>query len=163
MAEPETPAAVAQALALFVAGVETWRLRAMERAARFLERKAKAAIGHYQEGAGELMEWAPLKWSTVEEKERLGYAPPDNPLLRTGEMRASIGHHVESADRAVVGSESEVLLAHELGTKHLPPRSVLGLAALHHADRIVEILGRPFGAHLTERDDEGTETSYGIR
>ncbi|MGH7117979.1 MAG: hypothetical protein ACREFP_03130 [Acetobacteraceae bacterium] len=65
------------------------RLRAdlpevMQEIASGVAADARARIGHYQLG------WAPLAASTVREKTRHGYSPPDNPLLRTGAMRRSI-------------------------------------------------------------------------
>jgi phage gpG-like protein len=53
----------------------------------------------------------------------------DEPLLRTGELRESIEKHVERHE-AVVGSDSKVAVAQELGTTTIPPRSFLGAAGL---------------------------------
>ncbi len=96
-----------------------------------LEIEAKGFIGEYQEG------WAPLAESTLQGwgpfpgKIALGYAPPDNPLLRTGAMRASIKHAAEAvSDGAVgaIGSNDPIAGYQEFGTRTIPPRPFIGLA-----------------------------------
>ena len=95
-----------------------------------LQIMAKGFIGYYQDG------WAPLAPRTVEDKEKKGYAPPDNPLLRTGEMHDSITFEVEMPRFGIVegilGSESKVALEQEMGVVRtkgtLPPRPFLALA-----------------------------------
>lgn len=104
---------------------------------------AKAKIGEYQEESGPFPAWEPLAASTLEEKERLGFSPPDNPLLRTGEMRDSISATVVGRD-AIVGSTSDKALWHELGTKHIPPRPFLGPAAHEQQHFIERLIGRAF-------------------
>jgi len=86
-----------------------------------IEKDAKARFGEYQSG------WHALSDRTLEDKERLGYAPPDNPLLRTGATRDSISH-VLIYPEAVIGSPSMVMLYHELGTRLMTPRPVIGPA-----------------------------------
>ena len=98
----------------------------------FMEAMAKEAkewIGFYHPG------WAPLAESTLEGwhghpgKIELGYAPPDNPLLRTGDMRDSIQSQAELASygaEGVIGSESKIALYQEMGTSKIPPRPFLG-------------------------------------
>jgi HK97 gp10 family phage protein len=120
--------------------VELETRKALERAAVVVEREAKATIGTYQPEAGPFAQWAQLADSTLAEKEKLGYAPPDNPLLREGDLRDSIGH-VVSGHEAAVGSNSDVAVYQELGTRHMPPRSFLGGAAVRKEGEIVEILG----------------------
>jgi len=112
----------------------------LERAARVVEAEAKSEIGHYQTAAGPFVAWAPLAPITVDQKERLGYAPPDNPLLRSGAMRASIEHTVTQG-MAVVGSTSDIAVYQELGTKTVPSRSFLGAAAARKSEEVAEILG----------------------
>ncbi|HQT89701.1 MAG TPA: hypothetical protein PK677_14330 [Acidiphilium sp.] len=122
---------------------------AMEASAVLIEDRAKDIIGHYQTETGPFDVWKPLADSTRDEKQRLGYAPPDNPLLRTGEMRDSIGHDAETM-RAVVGSDDDKAIWQELGTHgpnpgadgyHVPPRSFLGAAAFQKQDEVAELLG----------------------
>jgi hypothetical protein len=97
--------------------------------------EARESIGHYQEAAGPFDAWAPLADTTLNGfdskghhfpgKIELGYAPPDNPLLREGDLR---------------GSDSDIAVWQELGTsnaKHpIPPRSVLGRAAFVKGDAV---------------------------
>jgi phage gpG-like protein len=121
--------------------------KALERAAKVVEKEAKAEIGHYQKEAEAFPEWAPLAETTLEGfrghpgKIDLGYSPPDNPLLRTGDLRDSIGHTVQGHE-AVVGSNSDIAVYQELGTSRgIPPRSFLGGAAVRKVEEVVEILG----------------------
>jgi hypothetical protein len=118
---------------------------AMERACQAVEAEAKREIGHYQDAAGPFAEWPALAASTLAEKTRLGYAPPDNPLLRTGEMRDSIGHAVDHIGmgraEGVVGTNSEIAEYQELGTSKIPPRSFLGGAAVRKGADVAAILG----------------------
>lgn len=137
--------ALAEMLKIGVA-IEHETHKALTRAAELVEHEAKAEIGHYQDAAGPLAEWAQLAPSTIAEKEALGYAPPDNPLLREGDLRDSIGHKVEthfnlSGGEAAIGSDSDIAVYQELGTGHIPPRSFLGGAAVREEEKVVEILG----------------------
>jgi phage gpG-like protein len=113
---------------------------ALERAARLVEAEAKAVIGNYQPEAGQFAAWAQLADVTISDKEKLGYAPPDNPLLREGALRDSIEHAVGDKE-AVVGSNSAVAEYQELGTQHIPPRSFLGGAAVRKGSDVAELLG----------------------
>jgi HK97 gp10 family phage protein len=121
--------------------VELETRKALERAAVVVEKEANATIGTYQPEAGPFAQWAQLADSTISEKEKLGYAPPDNPLLREGDLRDSIGHVVQGHE-AAVGSNSDVAVYQELGTRHMPPRSFLGGAAVRKEAEVVEIIGR---------------------
>lgn len=115
--------------------------RAMEEAAKVIEAEAKAEIGMYQGAAGPFPAWQSLAPSTVAEKTTLGYAPPDNPLLRDGDMRDSIEHTVVSAHEAQVGSNSDIAVYQELGTVNMPARSFLGGAAHRKGPEVAEIIG----------------------
>ena len=119
---------------------------AMEAAATLVEATAKAEIGHYQtSGMGPFTAWAPLKPATVAEKRRLGYADAenDNPELRTGEMRDSIGHSYDFGNFTfTVGSTSEIAVYQELGTANgLPPRPFLAPALYRNVDPIRKLIG----------------------
>lgn len=118
--------------------------RALERAARVVEREAKAEIGDYQTAAGPFMAWAPLAEATVADRVAHGYAP-DEPLLRTGALRDSIGHSVEmqgvAAGEAIVGSTSRIAVYQELGTATIPPRSFLGGAAVRMTPEVLALIG----------------------
>lgn len=97
-------------------------------AGAIIEKDAKARIGYYQSAIGPFPAWAPLAESTEAAKARMG-APPNAPLLATGEMYASIDHSMEAIDRTVIGSRDEKMVYHEYGTARIPPRPVLGPAA----------------------------------
>lgn len=90
------------------------------------ERIAKRKIGHRQPG------WAELAPSTVEDKASLGFGPPDfQPLERTRQMQASIGHSV-AGPVLTLGATDKVMLFHEFGSRNIPagsynpPRPVIG-------------------------------------
>jgi len=111
----------------------------LEQAARVVEREAKAKIGKYQTQAGPFAGWAELAQSTKDDRVRQGF-PENEPGLRTGQMRDSIGHAV-GRNEAVVGSNDDKLVWFELGTSKQPPRSVLGIAAAHKGPEVARILG----------------------
>ena len=111
----------------------------LERVGVVVEKTAKAEIGFYQDAVGEFAAWAPLSDSTEQEKARLGFEP-DAPLLRTGELGDSIGHEVGGLE-VVIGSTSDVMVYQEVGTDTIPPRAVLGPAAIHNQEKIERILG----------------------
>lgn len=108
-----------------------------------IEEEAKKEIGKYQEQKGSFPEWQELAESTIKEKERLGYGPPDNPLLRTGEMRDSIKHEVMGHE-AIIGSNSPIIGYHEYGTSKMPARPVIGPAAFSKK----RFIGRCIGAYV---------------
>jgi hypothetical protein len=120
----------------------------LERAATIIEREAKREIGHYQRAAGPFIGWKPLAARTVKEKTALGYAPPDNPLKRTGGLRAGIKHEVRdivpgAVMEAEVGADGVVAVAQSLGapSKNLPARDFLGHAAVRKESDVVDELG----------------------
>lgn len=127
----------------------------LKKAAEIIEHEAKAEIGEYQAPAGPFDAWPQLSGATlggfrhangrwIPGKEELGYAPPDNPLLRDGRLRESIEHTVEG-NEAVVGSTDDVAVYQEMGTPGaeypIPPRSFLGRAAFKKAHTVVEMIG----------------------
>jgi len=115
--------------------------RGLELALKLIEQDAKDQIGHYQPQVGEFPAWAPLAASTEEEKARMG-APANAPLLRRGDLRDSFSHQVISEHEGVVGSTDPVAIFHEFGTAKMPPRPVLGPAAVRNRDKIRAIIGR---------------------
>lgn len=113
----------------------------IEGAAIVIEKAAKAQIGHYLDhDVGPFSEWEDLKDSTVEDKERQGYAPPDNPLLREGDLRDSITHETHGLE-AIIGSKSKIAAYQEFGTEHIPPRPFIGPAAVESEHKIEELIG----------------------
>lgn len=116
---------------------------ALDRATALIQKTAKAKIGDYQPGAGPFVPWAQLAPSTIAEKQSLGYTgqvSEDDPLLRTGDMRESIERRFDHSV-GLVGSDSDVMVYQELGTRTIPPRSVLGSAAVETADKVAKIVG----------------------
>lgn len=124
--------------------------RGLEEAAVLIENEAKRSIGEYQDAAGPFAAWQPLAESTLEQKARAGYAPPDNPLLRTGDLRDSIEHQVHE-EEACVGSNSDIAMWQELGTNRIPPRSFLGAAAVRKEAEAVKILHKRLVDAMTGR------------
>ena len=112
---------------------------ALDRAAAIIEKDAKARIGSYQDAAGPFAAWAPLAESTVADRVAKGFTP-DEPELRTGQLRDSISRQVEGLE-AAVGSTSEVMVWQELGTEKMPPRAILGPAAFDNREKIEKALG----------------------
>jgi hypothetical protein len=144
-------------LATLPAAVERATPTGLEAAAALIEKTAKDEIGHYQEADGPFNAWLPLSGATLEGfyaegigyvpgKEELGYAPPDNPLLRDGDLRESYGHQVAGYE-ASIGSPSLIALWQELGTPDarfpIPPRSVLGVAAYRCEHVVVDMMMSP--------------------
>ena len=117
---------------------------ALEKAAQIVEKEAKAEIGHYQDAAGPFAGWAELADSTKADRAAKGF-PENEPLLRTGELRDSISHKVEVtgpvSGKAVIGSDSDIAVYQELGTKNIPPRSFLGGALVRKSHAVAELLG----------------------
>lgn len=113
--------------------------KSLEKAAIVIERKAKSKIGTYQEQVGQFIAWPELAESTKVDRVAKGFNE-DDPGLRTGEMRDSIGHTVGDGE-AQVGSNDDKLVFFELGTSKQPPRSVLAGAAIECRERIVQIIG----------------------
>jgi hypothetical protein len=117
--------------------------RAVERICKILVKESKSAIGHYRPDYN----WPQLAQSTQAERARLGYAP-NEPLLRTGELRDSIGwqapFHEMGATVGYVFSTSEIAVYHELGTSKIPPRSFLLPALALKMPQIERILASEF-------------------
>jgi HK97 gp10 family phage protein len=116
--------------------------KALEKVAKKVRDTARDEIGFYQPEVGPFPEWAELADSTEAEKARLGYEP-NAPLLRTGEMRESIGYQVEGLE-AAIGSTDPKMVFHEFGTVKMPPRPVLGPAVVHNKERIERAVGTAF-------------------
>lgn len=118
--------------------------------------EARLEIGNYQPAMGPFDSWPALAESTLEGfrghpgKRELGYAPPDNPLLRTGALRDAIEYSVEGHEGAVgvpdrwvdadgkFENVGDVAIYQELGTVRIPARSFLGRAAFIKQHRVVE-------------------------
>jgi hypothetical protein len=134
---------------------------------RMIQEEAQRAIGDYQPSVGPFPAWAPLADATLNGakdlhghyhpgKVELGFSPPDNPLLRTGELHdhieLSIAHH-----RAVVGVPDEtvgdgtrenpvrnigdVAVWLEFGDRYMPARSFLGRAGYVRGKHAAHAIG----------------------
>jgi hypothetical protein len=117
--------------------------RAIVRICKILTKESKSAIGNYRPGYS----WPQLAQSTQAERARLGYAP-NEPLLRTGELRDSIGWEAPFKEMGMsvgfVFSTSEIAVYHELGTSKIPPRSFLLPALALKMPQIERILASEF-------------------
>jgi hypothetical protein len=148
MKEFKSPGAFARYLRAVAGRIEAAETAGLEKAAVIVEREAKASIGTYQEG------WAPLSPATLEGffhplagwipgKIETGYAPPDNPLLRTGALREDYEHTVARPEM-VVGSNSDIAVWQEMGTPDavypIPPRAVLGGAMKRRAGGAIDAI-----------------------
>ena len=133
--------------------------KALSHCAKLVETEAKAEIATYQDQIGPFTAWQDLSENTLyggyangvryPGKVELGYAPPDNPLLRTGEMRDSIGTVISTDGlEAQIGSNSDIAVYQELGTEHIPPRSFLGGAMVRKLPEIDKTLGESLFAAL---------------
>jgi hypothetical protein len=123
-----------------MAAAETIALHhGLKKCAVAIEATAKSEIGTYQDAVPPFGGWVELAVSTKADRVASGFTAND-PLLRTGKLRASISHQVGGLD-AVIGSDSEIMVYQELGTEHIPPRAVLGPAAIRNKNLIVKTLG----------------------
>jgi hypothetical protein len=124
------------------AGVLFKMSKGLDRVAEYIERTAKEEIGKYQKGVGPFAAWAQLAEATVDDRVAHGFSP-DEPLLRTGELRDSISRRVHGLE-AEVGSTSDIMVYQELGTANaahpIPPRPVLGPAAVRAEPVIRKVL-----------------------
>lgn len=133
----------------------------LEQAAIIVEKAAKDKFGEYQEAVGPFPEWAELAESTQEERERLGFTPND-PLLRRGDLRDSFKHQTGD-QQAVIGSTSPIMAYQEFGTDRIPPRPVVGPAALESHGKIKRILGSAVVSGIVGRDPIHPSLGYDAR
>lgn len=117
------------------------------KACKMVADEAKRVIGTYDYG------WPSLSASTLRKKLH------DTPLLETGAMRDSIGYTVRGKE-GHVGSNSDIAVYQELGTKTIPPRSFLVGAAMQQgkdiqkmALRAVRAVMRGGGLHSHEMSE----------
>lgn len=110
----------------------------LDKAAAVIERDAKAQFGEYQAEVPPYNAWPELAEATKVDRLAHGYSEND-PLLRRGDLRASITREVQGLE-AQVGSSDDVMVYQELGTATIPPRPVLGPAAVKSHEQIGHIL-----------------------
>ena len=121
----------------------------LRKAAELVRDEAKALIGAEDDA------WSPLADSTVEEKERLGFTgkvSSTDPLLRTGELRASIKVGHVTPEHAIVGTDDPIVRFQEFGTERIPPRPFIGMALHREKDKIEAALGMALIANLRGRE-----------
>jgi phage gpG-like protein len=106
----------------------------LDEGSKILQDEAKRVIGTYDYG------WPQLAASTQRQREYQGFEP-NEPLLRTGDMRDSIEREVQPGV-AYVGSNNDKVLWQEFGTSRIPPRSFLGGAAEAKHEEIGELIGK---------------------
>ena len=116
---------------------------AIEKAADLILEKIRSEPGEYQTGAGPFASWAPLAQSTLDDKAQKGWPSP-SPELRSGDLRDSYEKTIVSNHEAAVGSNSDIAVYQELGTSKMPPRSIIGIAAVKKEHEIYETTGRLF-------------------
>lgn len=122
-----------------VVEIEHHTHHALEVAAKMVEAEAKAEVGKYQASASPFSEWPELADATKDDRSKQGF-DENEPGLRTGAARDSIDHAIGHHE-AVVGSNDQHLEWFELGTVKQPPRSILGIAAVHKAPDVARELG----------------------
>lgn len=104
---------------------------------------ARRRIGSYQFG------WPRLAASTVREKTRLGFSPPDKPLLRSGRMRRSI-HGEGDALVALVTAEAPARWQEQGTRRHLPARPFLKPALIESVPEAKRLLAEVFETAIRE-------------
>ena len=135
-------------LAVMEVAVKKEMEHGLKKAAKIIEDAAKAEIGNYQEAIGEFDAWAELADSTKSDRLNQGYTEND-PLLRSGKLRDSIGSTVDGLE-AAIGSNLDIAVYQELGTEKIPPRPFLGTAAEHSKSKVKAIVGRSTAKGLLE-------------
>jgi len=129
--------------------VEKAREEALEFGARLIEAEAKRAIGQY------LYDWPQLAPATQADREHQGF-PANEPLLRTGALRDSIGYTIiEKGVEAEIGSNDPIAVFQELGTTTIPARPFLSTAAAYWEKPIVAMTREMVGAAVAGESIEG--------
>lgn len=152
--------------------------RGLREAGSIVQEEARQSIGAYQGAAGPFAAWEPLARSTLEGftdrhghhhpgKEELGFAPPDNPLERTEQLKGAIELSTRR-NLAVVGvpdedvgdgspedpfrNLGEVAYWTEFGTEKMPARSFLGRSLFVKEEEVVSIIGHTAAAAVAGED-----------
>jgi hypothetical protein len=125
-------------LATMEADIAAAKAVAIEKACQIVKTEAKRVIGTYD------YNWPQLAEATQEDRVKQGY-PPNETLLRSGALRASIGHVLEREGVDIVGyvgSADKIAVYQELGTSRVPPRPFLGGATETKRDEVVAMMHR---------------------
>lgn len=114
-----------------------------------IQKRAQEKLGIFQASVGAFPAWKrPLADRTQRERLQQNYTPND-PLLRSGELREDIRFVVdEVADKVVIGSTLDKAVWNELGTTRAPPRPFLGPAAYESKEEISALVASAFVSGL---------------
>lgn len=115
----------------------------VRKACEMVAKRARKSLGSYAYGH----DWPQLAQSTQERRAKAGY-PPNKPLLVTGELRDSIEWN-SSGNEGHVGSNSDIAVYMEFGTRTIPPRPFFGPAVAYCGPRIANMAGRTAVAYLS--------------
>ena len=132
-------------LARLPAAVELSEGEGLKQATRLLRDRARETLGTYQEAVGPLPAWQELAASTQAERSLQGYTPND-PLLRSGELRDSIQDEVTDDRHGRVFTENPHAAELEFGTIRIPPRPFMGVAVYRHGDEAAAKVGEVVAA-----------------
>ena len=143
--EFESPGAFAAFLATLESRIPEARKKGLEAAGKLVKGEIQDEMGHYQGAIHGLPEWAPLAERTVDDRVAHGYTPND-PLVRSGELRATIGYTVHD-DHVEIGSPDKIMEYQEFGTPDarfpIPPRPVIGGSLFRRLDDAVKAAIEP--------------------
>ncbi|WP_231100642.1 hypothetical protein [Gluconobacter potus] len=133
-----------------------------------IRKATQAQLGQYLDGPEPGLPTAPLADSTINERIRLGFTP-DDPGVRTGDMRESYGERVSGPGMKVaasIGSDDIKAVVFEVGRleqgNYQPPRPELAVAAARNEDKVAHGVARVLVRTLCGRplpnipDDENT-------
>src|SRR5258705_6047904 len=117
--------------------IEIAKKTALHAMAQMIRDEARRVIGTYDSDYS----WPQLAPSTQADRVQAGSAA-NEPLLRTGELRDSIGYTIISDHEAEVGSDLDIAVFQELGTVHIPPRSFLAAAGALKGEDAAKVAGK---------------------
>jgi len=122
--------------------------RGVQDGADLIKTETKVQIGHYLDGPESGLPTAPLADRTIDDRIHKGFAP-DDPGLRTGDMRESYGTRVSGEAlrvEASIGSDDIKAVVFELGrmeqNNYQPPRPELAVAAFRNEGKVARGIGR---------------------
>src|SRR3984957_16181177 len=121
---------------------------ALEIGARMIRDEAKRVLGTYE------YNWPQLAQATQDDRVNLGFSA-NEPGLRTGEMKDSIGYTIISSEEAEIGSNDDKMVYFELGTNTQPPRPTLTTAAIRRGQDVADIAGFLVGSAVAGHSVDG--------
>jgi hypothetical protein len=131
---------------------------ALKEGAELVKTAARDVIGEYQPAKGPAPAWAPLSPATQADRVAKGYSP-DDPLLRSGELRDSIAIRMLGDDTAAVGvfdpEMVTIAAAMEFGyfnvraNRFVGPRSFIIGTAFEKSEEVGALIER---AYIEEMD-----------